>query len=96
MTATGNIKSCDCCKEPAQHLDEIGLCFVCGCVQTFASMIEETTDLDGDAAVDLASDLVEDLRSRILERLLDRGLPANDFLAEIQAGMERVDSPRAQ
>src|SRR5262245_1404622 len=49
---------CDCCTEEVAAVDDLGLCFNCSLVQTFASIIEDRTDLCGDCSVDLACDLV--------------------------------------
>ena len=69
MTATtpAPSRTCDCCKERVRLTDEDGLCFNCDLVRTFATIIEEQTDLAGDAAIDLACVLVDCARSRILE-----------------------------
>ena len=60
-------KTCDCCKENVRIVDAVGLCFNCDLVQTFAIIIEEQTNIGGDAAIDLAGVLAEYARSRILE-----------------------------
>jgi hypothetical protein len=70
-------------------IDESGLCFACDAVQTFATMIEDATDLDSNSSLELASDLVEHLQSRILERLIDAGAPAKEFVADVRVGLVR-------
>ena len=42
-------RTCDCCKESVRLTDEDGLCFSCDLVRTFATIIEEQTDIAGDA-----------------------------------------------
>ena len=67
MRTTAPSRTCDCCKERVRLTDEDGLCFNCDLVRTFATIIEEQTDLAGDAAIDLACELVDCARSRIFE-----------------------------
>ena len=83
------MQTCDCCKQEMHAIDESGLCFACDAVQTFATMIEDATDLDSNSSLELASDLVEHLQSRILERLIDAGAPAKEFVADVRVGLVR-------
>ena len=81
-------RTCDCCKESVRLTDEDGLCFSCDLVRTFATIIEEQTDVAGDTAIDLACELVDCARSRILEfRDNDE---AKDFFADVGVGMVRT------
>jgi hypothetical protein len=64
---------CDCCKSEVHAVNEHDLCFSCACVQQCAAIIEDETELDANASVDLAMELMGLVRSRILERLLDDG-----------------------
>ena len=79
--------ACSCCQEKVNTVDEQGLCFGCDLVQTFTVIVEEATDLDVDAAVDLACKLTEYTQARILE-LRDDG-KAKTFFADVQVGMVR-------
>jgi hypothetical protein len=85
------MQTCDCCKQLVHAVDDRGLCFACEAIQTFASMIEDATDLDGNNSVGLASELVEHFQSRILERLLDAGAPAKEFVADVRVGLVRTN-----
>jgi hypothetical protein len=82
---------CDCCKDLVNSVEEDGLCFGCEIIQSFASMIEERTDLSRDDAVDLACDLATHIRSRILELGMDV-TPAEraTFFEDVARGMVRV------
>jgi hypothetical protein len=62
---------CDCCKSEVHAVNEHDLFFSCACVQQCAAIIEDETELDANASVDLAMELMGLVRSRILERLLD-------------------------
>ena len=79
---------CDCCKATVSVVDQRSLCFSCDLVQTFASIIEEQTDLNGDALIDLAGDLSEYVQARILE-IRDEG-KTETFLDDVAAGMVRT------
>jgi hypothetical protein len=59
---------CDCCKDEVHAVDEHGLCFSCACVQHCATIIEDDTELDANASIDLAVELMGLVQSRILER----------------------------
>jgi len=89
--SSGASVQCDCCKELVHNIDEHGLCFSCEIVQSFASTIEERTDLNGDDAVDLAADLTTQVRSRILDLGMDVA-PAERarFFEDAARGMVRV------
>lgn len=79
---------CQCCQQKVSTVDEQGLCFACDLVQTFSQVIEEETDLEIDAAIDIACKLVEYAQARILE-LRDDG-KAKTFFADVQVGMVRT------
>jgi len=82
---------CDCCKELVNRVDEHGLCFKCEIAQTFASTIEERTDLSDDDAVDLAGDLADYVVSRILDLGMDVAPPERAaFFEDVARGMTRV------
>jgi cytochrome c553 len=89
-TAVPARKTCDCCKETMRAIDEDGLCFNCALVQRFATIIDEQTDLDRDAAVDLACELADCARSHILEAR--DNAEKKDFFTDVGVGMVRTSN----
>jgi hypothetical protein len=59
---------CDSCKEEFDTLSEDKLCFACNTFHTFASIIEDSTDLGEERSMALAEDLQETIFLMILER----------------------------
>jgi len=81
-------RTCDCCNETVRVVDEDGLCFNCVIVRSFAIIIEEQTDIAGDAAVDLACELAACARRHILEAR--DNAEEKDFFADVAVGMVRT------
>jgi hypothetical protein len=80
--------NCACCRENVRTVDEDGICFGCAMVQHFAIIIEKSTDIGGDEAVDLACKLADCARSLILDARDHR--EASDFFADVSVGMVRT------
>jgi hypothetical protein len=59
---------CDSCKEEFDTLSEEKLCFACNTFHTFASIIEDSTELGEEGSMELAEDLQEAIFLMILER----------------------------
>lgn len=86
---------CDCCKEEVHALDEEALCFDCGLVQRFATIIEDATNVDDRIAVDVACDLAEWVKDAILRRSADlTDVGHTKFFADVARGMVRVGRDR--
>jgi hypothetical protein len=45
---------CGCCRRSVQIVNNNGLCFACNTFQTFATIIEEHTELTDEESLDLA------------------------------------------
>ena len=84
----GPPRTCGCCNETVCVVDEDGLCLNCVMVRSFAIIIEDQTDISGDAAVDLACELAECARSHILEAR--DNAEEKDFFADVAVGMVRT------
>jgi hypothetical protein len=85
-------QTCRCCRQSAQIVDKNGLCFTCNTFQTFATIIEEHTDLTDEESLDLAGELQEAILSAIIDRLQ---LPGHDhpLAAELLQTMELRERP---
>jgi hypothetical protein len=83
-------RTCICCRQSVQIVNKDGLCFACNTIQTFATIIEEQTNLTDEESLDLAGELQESILSAIIDRLL---VPGHDhpLAAELLQTMERVE-----
>src|SRR6516162_5066268 len=80
-------QKCSCCRQSVQIINKNGLCFACNTFQTFATIIEEHTQLTDEESLDLAGELQETILSEIIDRLQ---LPGQDhpLAAELLQTME--------
>ena len=62
-------QTCSCCRQSVQIVNKNGLCFACNTFQTFATIIEEHTQLTDEESLDLAGELQEAILSAIVDRL---------------------------
>ena len=83
---------CSCCRLSVQIFNKNGLCFACNTFQTFATIIEENTELTDEQSLDLAGELQETILSEIIDRLQ---LPGQDhpLAAELLQTMELRERP---
>jgi hypothetical protein len=83
---------CSCCRLSVQIVNKNGRCFACNTFQTFATIIEENTELTDEQSLDLAGELQESILSEIIERLQ---LPGQDhpLAAELLQTMELRERP---
>ena len=84
--------TCSCCGRSVQIVNKDGLCFACNTFQTFATIIEEHTQLTDEESLDLAGELQESILSEIINRLQ---LPGQDhpLLVELLQVMELRERP---
>jgi len=85
-------QTCSCCRQSVQIVNKNGLCFACNTFQTFATIIEEHTQLTDEESLDLAGELQETILSEIIDRLQ---LPGQDhpLAAELLQTMELRERP---
>ena len=85
-------QKCSCCRQSVQIINKNGLCFACNTFQTFATIIEEHTQLTDEESLDLAGELQETILSEIIDRLQ---LPGQDhpLAAELLQTMELRERP---
>ena len=84
--------TCNFCRQSVQIVNKDGLCFACNTFQTFATIIEENTELTDEESLDLAGELQESILSEIIDRLQ---VPGHDhpLMVELMKAMERRERP---
>ena len=85
-------RTCDCCKFSVQTINELGLCFGCATFQTFATVIQEQTDLSDEEVLDLASTLQDRALSALIDRLQMPG-QQHPLATELLQTMEEREKP---
>jgi hypothetical protein len=75
-----------------QIINRNGLCFACNTFQTFATIIEEHTELTDAESLDLAGEVQESILSEIIDRLQLPG-QYHPLAAELLQTMELRERP---
>ena len=85
---------CSRCGQLVHEVDEHGCCFRCDLPVLFANLLDGDAGAQPGTHMGLALSLVELVRMRVLQRLLFRREPAEEFVADVYAGLvwpEEVD-----
>ena len=85
---------CAACREFMNEVDDDGLCFRCELQILFSHPLDGDAGAQPGTNMGVAMSLVELVRMRVLQRLVFRQKPADEFIADVYAGLvwpEEVD-----